>query len=145
MDAFQQPLSWRVAAGIQTIREKDCAECRVGTFTVGGGGSLGFAQNRIMLFGMGETRADFGGNVEQAKIPARLGIGPASGARVRLTSRASWVTTGGLTWFPAQQPAITWTAESTVRWAYSKNLAAGATGKLTPKGQEGFVSTYIYF
>jgi hypothetical protein len=145
MNQFSRPLSWRVAGGIQTIREKACRECRVGTFVVGGGGAIGFGKGRVTLFALGDVRADFGSNVEQWKIPARAGVGPSGGARVRVTDQATWVTTGGLVVYPLQEPALTWTAESTVRWAYSQNLAAGATGKLQPKGQEAFLSTFVYF
>ena len=145
MDSLQQPLSWRIGIGIQTLRERGCESCRVGTFLLGGGGAVGLLDDRILLFGMGEVRSDFGANVAQWGIPARLGAGPSGGSRVRLSRRASWVTTGSLAWFPAQEPAVTWAAESTVRWAYAQDFASGVTGKATPRGREALVTAFMYF
>jgi hypothetical protein len=56
-----------------------------------------------------------------------------------------WTADGGASYLPDAHPDVNYVAETTMRWEFAPNLAAGADLRRWPLATEGSLSAYFYY
>ena len=147
MDVFDRSFSWHARLGADRIHDTGCDDCLTGIMEAGGGVAADLFDNGVIAFlnfntalrGLGPIHGGI------ADLPLRLGIGPKAGLRLRPSPNLVLVARGDLLYLPAQDPNLTWTADATLRWMYSPNVALSLHGEAFPDGSFGTVSSSLYF
>lgn len=144
---FEHPLSFAVRGGAMRLRDAGCFKCLAGDFDVAGGATIGVGHDDTFAFYlMGDasvlyspTMNGLGGST------FRVGVGPVGGLRWRLSHELVWTADGSASYLPAATTNVTWLAETTARWEFTPNFAAGLDLRRWPLASEGSFSMYFYY
>lgn len=141
-----QSISWRAELGAQTLRFDHRRRAPVvGYGLVGGGVTFATAGQGLAVYLMTSGQAMGGPNLPEA--PARLGVLPEAGLRLRLHRRWVALVRGGLAFYPWQpRPGHLAWARAETRVSLSRDTALSAhalmDGDLTVEGWLGFQLYY---
>jgi hypothetical protein len=146
-ERFQRPLSFAVRAGLVRVRDDGCNGCLTGDADVAGGLTLGFGHDDVFaLYALGNATVAYAGGMHGvADSDWRLGIGPLGGLRWRLAHTLVWTADARWSWLPDSKPQSTWLAETTARWEFAPNFAAGFDLRRQPLATEGVVTALLYY
>jgi hypothetical protein len=75
----------------------------------------------------------------------RVGVGPASGLRARLSSRIVGVVTATWWYLPGAQLKSTYDVRAAIRGALAHDVAVGFEAAVQPLSVEGTLASYVYF
>jgi hypothetical protein len=146
-DRFSHGLSWTVRAGGTRLRDAGCDGCFVGLGQVAMGASFALARDRVVLFGMADGEVTYWPALHGiGDSPARLGVGPLGGMRLRFDPHLEWVTTAGWQYLPlAKVTQQTYAIDTALRWEIAPNVALGIEGRKQPTMMDGVFAAYLYY
>jgi hypothetical protein len=144
---FQKPLSFAVRAGALRLRDSGCFDCIAADADVAGGLTFGVGHDdTFAIYALGDVTATYSPTLRGlAGSTFRAGIGPVGGFRWRLSHTLVWTADGGASYLPDAHPDVNYVAETTMRWEFAPNLAAGADLRRWPLATEGSLSAYFYY
>lgn len=145
--SFQHPLSFEVKAGALRLRDAGCFDCTAADAEVAGGLTFGVgADDAFALYLLGNVAATWAPTLHGlGGSTFRAGVGPLGGFRWRLGHTLVWTADGGASYLPDASTNVTWIAETTARWEFTPNFAAGLDVRRWPLATEGSLSTYFYY
>lgn len=146
MDRFDQPLSWKMKAGAETLRDGGCAGCLAASFETGAGATLAFLDERLALFALADTSLQAAPHLQGLRgSPVRLGVGPSGGLRARLGDRLVVLGTASWHYLPLAATSTTYRLELGARIGFGRGFALGGQIVGTPLATEGSVAALGYF
>ena len=143
MRRYNRQVSWRVSAGALTLHEHAGKQPIVASGEVGGGVTLATSGNFLTAFLLGDFAVQ-GPQLESGDWPARLGVGPSGGLRLRFHPDLVWMTGGQSLYFPLQPSTLSWRAISTLRWQFASGVALDLAGRLHPALTELELGVMVY-
>ena len=146
MDRFDQPITWKMRAGAQTLRDAGCAGCLAAAFETGGGAAISFADDRVALLATADTTLVASPHLVGFRTwPARLGIGPTGAVRLRLGERLVVLGSANWQYLPATEPRTLFRLGMSARLALPGGLALSAEVSRIPTATEATLGTFVYF
>ena len=139
---FELRPSWRVRAGVATVRDAGCDACLAAQGELGGGfaKSLGLLDLYAGVDLLAEWSPRLGGI---AGGSTRAGVGPGGLARLRL-GPVALVAEGRWRWLPDAMPRDTFDLRATLRLHVARNLSFAIEARRTPVADEATASVLIY-
>lgn len=144
--SFSKGMSWKIDFGGTRVTEDGCQNCLVAQGRFAGGLTKTFFDERVAFYTMVDTKLLTGPGlrgIEGSHI--RLGIGSASGFRLRLRDSLIALTLGDVFWQPGQHTPITWDIRQTLRWEWMSDLALDASVSLKNQATNGQFSLLFYY
>ena len=146
MDRFDQPLTFKLRGGLQTLRDQGCNGCLAGAFEIGGGASVAFFDERLAFMATGDASL-----VATPHLlgpwgwPVRLGLGPSGAVRARLADRVVFLGTAGWQYLPGATPTSLFRLSGGLRFALFRSFALSAEISRIPTATEVAAGTFVYF
>lgn len=144
LSRFENTLSWMVDTGADRSFDSGCNGCLSLFGQLGGGFTVQPFGSFLTFFALANVKVQ--APVDSGLLDAvRLGVGPWGGLRLRFAEQVTFLTTGGWSYLPGQEPFQTWNVDGTLRVGYSKNFAIGVEGQLYPSTMAVQGVSYLYF
>ena len=146
MTQFNLMPSWDFRVGVRRFRDPGCTDCVGGRTRIKGGTALAFFDEALTLFLLSDLQVHYSASLEGlGETGFRLGLGAVGGLRLRLAPNFIMLASGVWREYPWAPFERDWSADATVRWAFSRHFALGLEGRHTPRSSEAGALLYVYY
>jgi hypothetical protein len=146
LNRFDLRPSWRVKAGLATVRDAACRSCLAGQAELGAGFTLAEILRAVDLYGGADASFEWSprlSGIEGSEV--RGGLGPGGIARLRLGKVAALLADARWRWLPGAGVDRTWDLRGTLRLHLRRDVSAGLELRRTPAEDVLAASVYGYF
>jgi hypothetical protein len=145
LSRFDLRPSWRVKAGLATVRDAACRSCLAGQTELGAGFALAEVLGAVDLYGGADASLEWSprlSGIEGSEV--RAGLGPGGIARLRLGKVAALLADARWRWLPGAGVDRTWDLRGTLRLHLRRDVSVGLEARRTP-GEDVVAGTLYGF
>jgi hypothetical protein len=143
LSRFARHMSWHVRLGAHTPRDAPESGLTAAGI-VGGGVTLGTADGAVTWYVLGLSSLEVPTG-DLSRFPLRLGAGPHTGLRIRLSPNVIALSQAEWFWFPFQESDDAWGVTSQLRWGFDACCAANLAVRNETVVSSADLSLLFYF
>jgi len=143
---YERALSWIVRAFGMRLHDAGCKDCFEHGLELSLGATVATENEHVAAFVLASSHVGFSRHLDGVDGSfVRVGVGPASGLRARLSRRVVGVLTATWWYLPGAQLKSTYDVRAAIRGALAHDVAVGFEAAVQPLSVEGTLASYVYF